>query len=481
MSDIEPVGAQPVAPEEAVIESSAVTPTITPAGAAPPLDEKPRLSWFGTLVRLWLLQPVAGGPRGSPFPTIILLSLSWLAAWIRIDKWQRQPAPEFTVEGIPLLAWYALGVVVLAGALTWKSRPRAAFPAMLVLALGVIPLPLLLVSVAPYFVPAPWIWWAGGAVIVYLCVFLLRGMRSLTGRSQTAPALVGVLFIVAFMWASDVVDAIPDLWTPRESIASLAEPEDGLAERESVLFEQVDKIDEALETIHRGSSPDPQAFFLGFAGVGGQKEFAQEIGLASRVLGERYHVGDRQLSLVNDERDLEGAPLASVTGLNYALQGLAGRMNLDKDVLFLSISSHGSEAPSIAVANSQFPLTSLRMEDLKEALRESGIQWRVIIISACYAGGFVDALRDPKTIVIAAAAKDRMSFGCSNDADLTYFGEAFYRDALPEAKSLRAAFEAAKAAIAERERREHEMPSDPQAYFGGEIEAKLSALEQIAI
>ena len=29
------------------------------------------------------------------------------------------------------------------------------------------------------------------------------------------------------------------------------------------------------------------------------------------------------------------------------------------------------------------------------ALDESGIRWRVIIISACYAGGFVEPLRDP--------------------------------------------------------------------------------------
>jgi hypothetical protein len=54
-----------------------------------------------------------------------------------------------------------------------------------------------------------------------------------------------------------------------------------------------------------------------------------------------------------------------------------------------------------------------------------------------------------------AAAADRTSFGCSNDSDLTYFGEAFYRDALPGARSMRAAFESAKAAIAARERREH--------------------------
>ncbi|HEY0801166.1 MAG TPA: hypothetical protein VGD54_09995, partial [Steroidobacteraceae bacterium] len=71
---------------------------------------------------------------------------------------------------------------------------------------------------------------------------------------------------------------------------------------------------------------------------------------------------------------------------------------------------------------------------------------------------------------------DRTSFGCSNDSDLTYFGEAFYRDALPEARSLREAFEKAKAAIAARELRERVDPSKPQAYFGPEMEIKLATM-----
>jgi hypothetical protein len=143
----------------------------------------------------------------------------------------------------------------------------------------------------------------------------------------------------------------------------------------------------------------------------------------------------------------------------------------------LSISSHGAQDPAIAVSNSQLPLNDLTDEDLADALHESGIKWRVIIISACYAGGFIERLRDPQTVVIAAAAADRTSFGCSNDRDLTYFGEAFYRDALPNARSLRDAFDTAKAAIAERESREHMEASNPQAYFGKGMAEKLVALE----
>jgi hypothetical protein len=404
------------------------------------------------------------------------LSAAWLAAWVIIDRWQRQPSPEFAPEGIPLLAWYALAVLGLAALLRLMSRPHAGFGESLVLALGLTPLPLLLMSVVIFFVDPPGFWWASGAVALYGWAFLSRGLRALTGKPQRRAALAGVVFVASFIYASDALDGIPDVWNPKD--AGIVESEDLAAEREAALFEQADRIDLALETIVRDQSPKPEAFFLGFAGVGDEKVFAQEIGLASRIVGERFGIGDRHLSLVNDERDLGRAPLASVTGLRYALQGIAARMNRDRDVLFLAISSHGSQAPTIAVSNSQFPLQNLSSRDLVDALQDSGIKWRVIIISACYAGGFIDPLRDPGTIVITAAAADRTSFGCSNDNDLTYFGEAFYRDALPDAPSLRRAFETAKAAILARERREHVTPSNPQAYFGPVIESKLKEIER---
>ena len=75
--------------------------------------------------------------------------------------------------------------------------------------------------------------------------------------------------------------------------------------------------------------------------------------------------------------------------------------------------------------------------------------------------------------MITAAAADKTSFGCSDDRDMTYFGEAFYRDALPSATTLQEAFERARTAIANREKQEHQTPSDPQAFFGKEIAAVL--------
>ena len=413
-------------------------------------------------------------PSGNPLHAALIMGAVWLSAWVAIDRWQSQPDPQFFPGGIPLLAWYVLAILGLTALMRWWARPAPAFGAALALAMGVVPVPLLFTSVVAAYLDPAWVSGGGLVVAVYTLLYLARGLHAVTGYTQRAAACAGLVFIVGFSWVTDTLDVIPDVWAPLETQAAV--PSDAGADGEAILFGQAGRIDEALSAVGHDTSPRPKAYFLGFAGVGDEKVFAQEIGLASRVLGERYDMAARKLSLLNDQRDLERAPLATVSGLKYALRGLGSRMNVDRDVLFLSISSHGANDPAIIVSNSELPLQDLTDDDLADALRESGIKWRVIIISACYAGGFIEHLRDPQTIVITASAADRTSFGCSNDRDLTYFGEAFYRDALPGAHSLRDAFDTAKSAIAARERREHVDASNPQAYFGKAMEERLASM-----
>ena len=72
-----------------------------------------------------------------------------------------------------------------------------------------------------------------------------------------------------------------------------------------------------------------------------------------------------------------------------------------------------------------------RPDDLADALKTNpGIRWKVVVVNACYSGGFVDALRDDSTLVITSARADRTSFGCGADSDITYFGKAFLAEAL---------------------------------------------------
>jgi hypothetical protein len=125
----------------------------------------------------------------------------------------------------------------------------------------------------------------------------------------------------------------------------------------------------------------------------------------------------------------------------------------------------------------------LRLNDISAArlgaiLADSSIRRRAVVISACYSGGFIPPLNDAASMVLTASAADRKSFGCSNENAWTYFGEAYFDQALSQTHSFTAAFQQAAQAIAEREAREKLEPSLPQSWVGEDIAQYLPRLER---
>ena len=241
--------------------------------------------------------------------------------------------------------------------------------------------------------------------------------------------------------------------------------------------DQVALIDSTVEKFPPQVDGRTEVYFLGFAGFGEERVFAEEIKLAAQRVGEKYGSTPRTLLLINDRRDLTTHPLATGVGLAHALRKIGAAMNREEDVLFLVLSSHGWKDATIEVSNTGMPARGLAADDVAMLLRESGIRWQIVVVSACFSGAFVGPLARNETIVITAASKSRSSFGCSDDRDLTYFGEAFFRDALPEAAHLRDAVEASRREIRVRERQERMRASHPQSYFGPLMDAKLAEIE----
>jgi hypothetical protein len=58
-------------------------------------------------------------------------------------------------------------------------------------------------------------------------------------------------------------------------------------------------------------------------------------------------------------------------------------------------------------------------------------------------------VKDDQTLVMTAARHDRTSFGCSDENDFTYFGRAFFKDALLTSASFQDAFRKAEVLIRE--------------------------------
>jgi hypothetical protein len=344
---------------------------------------------------------------------------------------------------------------------------------------------LAMLAVAPYGITFLWVLsfvpdTPGGIaffpVFTPLILFLLalRTIRVAYGFAKLSSALV-VMVAAIIVWAGiDTGYLYPRIWqVPSQDDSGR---DTGWEAIESTLFDQHELIDEKLADLAPERPGVADVFFVGFAGDGSQGVFRREEHFAKRVFAERMGSGNRSLDLVNDEGDRIAYPLATASGLRYSLVNLAARMNKEEDVLVLFLTSHGTQESGIYMRNGNLPLNDLDPEALQRALDASGIKWRIVIVSACYSGVFVGPLESENTMVITAAAMDRTSFGCADDRNLTYFGEAFLRDALPDATSLQAAFQAARKAIRAREKEEDLTPSNPQIFVGDALREKLSSL-----
>lgn len=409
------------------------------------------------------------------WPVIFLLAVS-LVLWALGDYQQAGANPELFLFGASGLAWYVLGLLLIA----WVAS-RSALPG--------VPYRQSLFLVALCAPPTVLLLWGGSvaasdnadlavstAILVLVAGVLGWGLRRVTGQRQLLAVWLSVMTAVGFGWASDYLYVRPYVWYAEEA-ESAGESPAAWFNGERLLFEQPERIDRAIDGIAPREPGRPNAYFLGFAGFGGQKVFAEEVQLAEDVIGNRFGSSDRSVRLVNDQRNLTALPLATTSGLRHALRAIGQRMDLATDVLFLVLSSHGSEGAELVVENGTLPLAQLSAAELADAIRDAGIRWKVVVISACFSGAFIDALKDDYSIILAAAAPDRTSFGCADDRDLTYFGEAFFRDALPGAPSLREAFLRASAEIGVRERKEGMVPSRPQAFFGVESERHVAGLD----
>lgn len=423
-------------------------------------------------VRLCSLRGAADLPRIATDASVAVLGLTALVLWIALDRWRAGPGARFELWDTLTVSIHVLAVLGVAFVLSRGSRPRLGFRPVLFSMAAVLP-----VLIAAGFLidteldgRAAVSAWA--LLLLYALAYTAKALRTLSGSWQTRAMVAALVLSSAFVAYSRVAELSPSLWAP----AASEDEEDSdmpASVAESLLFDQQAQIDEAVDRMSASEAGKPAVFFVGFAGVANQRVFAEEIKFAAHVVAERFGAAGRQLLLINDRRDLDTYPIATASGLAYALRAVAQKMDPQRDILFLSLSSHGSADALLSVSNGSLPLEQLTDDELSDALRESGIKRRIVVISACYAGAFIHSLEDPDTIVIAASAADRTSFGCSDDRDMTYFGEAFYRDALPGAKTIREAFERTKAAIAVREKGEHETPSEPQAFFGRDISALL--------
>lgn len=309
------------------------------------------------------------------------------------------------------------------------------------------------------------------AFFAWVWAIALRAVAVCTGargrglwRGAALVSVLGATMMFAYPRAEPWVTA------PGEPPPGPALADEALFHAQGALAERV--LDEVVE----GEAGVPEFYFVGFAPDGTREADLPEMRHAKAAFAARFDAAGRSIALVSNEASLAEFPIATTTNLRRSLATVAGRMNADEDVLFLYIAARGDSRFDLATWLPPLEQAPLNPTALARILHESGIRWKVVVISACYAGGFIEPLRDPFTLVIASSPADRAPPGCEGGRDAGGFGEAFFREGLGATRDLVAAFERARTLIASREKAEGRPPSDPQLWAGEQVAAKLAAL-----
>ena len=417
---------------------------------------------------------------------LIGLFLLNLAAGLAYDIYAAYPGPgRFDWDALPGASFWALPLLLSAWLIAHLGRPADASRLMLPMAVAGFALGALgsfassaLAVLADFFTPIDrfyqWLIWVPVLWVALGWAFGAPRLAGLRGGRAVVAAVLAAALVVAPQWTAD---AGARLWVAAaDDPGSDASSQNGAA-AEQVLYAQTDLLEDALDRIAPGRPGVTELYSIAFAGSGSEDVFLNEAQGVNETMAELFDTGDRSIVLANSQKHAGETPFATVTALQRALATIAQRMDEGEDILFLFLTSHGSPDHRLDVSLAPYQLEPLTPVRLRALLDESGIRFRVIVVSACYSGGFVRTLASPDTLVITASGADRASFGCRDGRQWTDFGRAYFKEALPATGSFEGALQRARELIAQREAAAKLTPSEPQIFVGDAIRERLQSLQ----
>jgi hypothetical protein len=236
------------------------------------------------------------------------------------------------------------------------------------------------------------------------------------------------------------------------------------------------KLAQTLEALQPQRKGVVDAYVVSIA-LDSDPVFGREAREAGKVLARRYDAAGRTITLGGSTgTNADALPAGSLTSLTLALARVAEVMDKQQDVLVLYTTSHGAKV-GIAYHDGDQGFGLLNPARLAAILDELGIRNRVLILSACYSGIFVQPLSNENTALLTAASSDRTSFGCMAENDWTFFGDALINHALRKPQPLDAAATEARDLISGWEMTARLTPSNPQVTIGARVGEWLAPLE----
>ena len=408
---------------------------------------------FGSLLTSFTFDFVSEGWPGELQPVGFASYLIPPFLWLVFGIFLTQRYGVWRLILTPAILWLAADIMVglLQSGIQWAALSQW-FPAVLS-------------QWIPYVYPTLFVWPTAALMFLF--------GRQLAWAWWLRVLSVVIAVAVLFGWSTIFSDQ--RLWYAAEVVIPEKEPH---ITEEAAFYVQPLLLNRALAQIEEGTEGQTDWYFLGVGGAAYQSVFRREVESVQSLFDTRFTTNGHSLVLINDDDTTLSQPIATRTSISKALETIGQRMNKDEDVLFLFLTSHGSADGTFELSHQPLNIQSLTPAWLRAELDKAGIRWRVVVISSCFSGAYIPSLQTPSSLVITAAEATKTSFGCTDDADFTYFGRAFFDEAVRQEHSLVSAFHAAKQTIATREKEEGFTPSQPQLFMGGEMQKSLPEFEK---
>ena len=294
---------------------------------------------------------------------------------------------------------------------------------------------------------------------------------------------VGVRGLVALFAGLSVIFGItawqfPD--RPWEPVAQPQEQAPVLSLSQDTIETQQVVLQRALEQVAPERPGVTDVYGIVFAPYAEDDVFRRESAMVANVLAQRFDAQGRVVQLVNHMDTAETLPWATPLNLRRAIGAVAKRMDRERDLLVVYMTSHGARDFKLAASNPPLQVDTISPGELRAALDDAGIRHRVIAISACYSGGWIGPLASDSTLVMTAADADHTSYGCGSLSELTFFGRAMFDEQLRKTHSIERAFAAAVPLIRQREDEAGKQDgfSNPQISVGSRVRPLLADLEK---
>ncbi len=416
-----------------------------------------------------------------------LLLLFVFSALIDVaGDWSRTGPPrEFSLLGAGTELYSAGLLLLVSAALAVFFRQRALALAVPVIVLAAIPAAQSINFVLPHLIGAYLPFELGARLASQLLVLWMVAILVRCVAVAFAPptpsvwlrAICGGLVLAMPIFLTNSLAPNEPWWRDQRPPSEV--PEGMSAGSEAVLATQSVLLDHVLSNLGDARPGVSELYFVGFAPYAREDVFRKDVEAAQRVMDERWGTSDRSVVLINNPQTLLSVPFATITNLRETLNEIGAAIKVDDDVVMVYLSSHGTRDFRLSASQPPLSLVELTPPGLRQLLDDAGIKWRIVVVSACYSGGFIQPLQDENTLIVTASRADRTSFGCGEQSASTYFGEAFFQKGMAGADSFAAAFDIAKARVAERERAGgFAPPSEPQWWIGTAMAEKLAGMRK---